>query len=433
MSRIIHDLEQLVQEGVIDVPTADRIRAFYLKEKEPGGNKLTLIFSIVGALLVGLGILLIVAHNWDQWSNFTRTIVALIPTAIGQFLVAYTLFKKRESSSWNETAGIFLTLSLGASLVTISQIYHLSGSVADLMFAWLNMTIPLLYLLESTGTMVLFLVGIAVFMLAPNWMQENHQQSYFWLFTGLSLPLYWKKIVKQSLSNSTLLLHLIYAILILVVWHVFIEGPDAAFFWQYWLWCILYLLLGQWLIPSLGVLRNAYVVIGSLGNLWLWTIFSFKEPWREMLYADNSLQNFVTALHQNTGWLPFLLTLMVSIWMLFQSVQGRRPFRISFIYFFGAFLAILISKFFWIDFGFYFANLMLLLQAMFYIIQGNKENHLGWLNYGLLWMTVWIVCRFFDLNLDYIWRGILFLVLGLAFFGANWYLIRVRKMKLAKP
>jgi hypothetical protein len=264
-------------------------------------------------------------------------------------------------------------------------------------------------------------------------MEREPQQHYFWWFTGVTLPLYWLQIKKYPQNNSTLFLHLCYAIMILAVWHVFVSGIDGAYFWQYWLWCIFFLLIGHSLFAQLGVSRNAYLVIGSLGNLWMWTIFSFKEPWKEFMSIANNNQTFLSELHQDYGWLPLLLTAGASAWMIYQVLNKKRPFRLSYIYFAGALLAIIVSKYLWKDFGFYFSNIFLVAQALFYILQGNQEKHLGWLNYGLLWLAVWIGCRFFDLNLDYIWRGVLFLILGLAFFTANIYLIRVRKMKIARP
>jgi len=98
MSKIKVDIDQLKREGVIDEATADRILGFYTNEKDPSsGNRLFLIFGVFGALMIGLGIILIIAHNWEQLSRLQKTIIAFIPMLLSQLACWYTLFKKSDS------------------------------------------------------------------------------------------------------------------------------------------------------------------------------------------------------------------------------------------------------------------------------------------------------------------------------------------------
>jgi hypothetical protein len=72
-------------------------------------------------------------------------------------------------------------------------------------------------------------------------------------------------------------------------------------------------------------------------------------------------------------------------------------------------------------------NICILLFAVFTMISGARQDKLTILNYGLLILTALITCRFFDTNMTFILRGLLFVFVGVGFFTANYYMIRKRK------
>jgi hypothetical protein len=72
-------------------------------------------------------------------------------------------------------------------------------------------------------------------------------------------------------------------------------------------------------------------------------------------------------------------------------------------------------------------NLLVLAVAIFVIRRGLQMNHLGILNYGLLIITALVLCRFFDTDLSFVLRGLLFVGVGAGFFFANSLLMKKRK------
>jgi uncharacterized membrane protein len=66
--------------------------------------------------------------------------------------------------------------------------------------------------------------------------------------------------------------------------------------------------------------------------------------------------------------------------------------------------------------------------AIFFIRKGAAKNHLGIVNFGLIIIAALAICRFFDDRIPFIWRGIFFLATGVAFFAANYLLLRKRKL-----
>ena len=58
--------------------TGDKISNYYKKQPE-NPNRLLLAFGILAAILIGLGIILIMAHNWENLSVQAKTGAAFLP------------------------------------------------------------------------------------------------------------------------------------------------------------------------------------------------------------------------------------------------------------------------------------------------------------------------------------------------------------------
>jgi hypothetical protein len=72
-------------------------------------------------------------------------------------------------------------------------------------------------------------------------------------------------------------------------------------------------------------------------------------------------------------------------------------------------------------------NLIVFSICILTIRDGARQNHLGILNYGLLVITALVICRFFDTDLSFVIKGILFLFVGFGFFATNYRMLKKRK------
>jgi len=75
-----------------------------------------------------------------------------------------------------------------------------------------------------------------------------------------------------------------------------------------------------------------------------------------------------------------------------------------------------------------FINILVLAVAISTMQRGLILNHLGILNFGLLITTVLAVCRFFDTDISFVLRGLMFLAVGVGFFIANNMLLKKRRL-----
>src|SRR5438105_541630 len=98
-------LPELIASGVISSENARAIDGYY-EHDQPRVNFAFVILAALGSALVAAGIILLIAHNWDDLSRATRTGVAFLPLLIAQALVVFTLMRRNESRPWREATAI---------------------------------------------------------------------------------------------------------------------------------------------------------------------------------------------------------------------------------------------------------------------------------------------------------------------------------------
>lgn len=102
-SKLLKELPELLENKVISQDIANRIENYYQSKTNDNPNRLFTVFGVLGSILVGLGIILILAHNWDNFSKMVKTIFALTPLVIGQLLAGFSILKNR-SQTWKEAS-----------------------------------------------------------------------------------------------------------------------------------------------------------------------------------------------------------------------------------------------------------------------------------------------------------------------------------------
>jgi uncharacterized membrane protein len=73
-------------------------------KKDSSPNKFNFVLGILGAILVGSGIVLLIAHNWNQLNKLYKTIFAFLPLAIAQAACVYALLRKKENRPGRKAA-----------------------------------------------------------------------------------------------------------------------------------------------------------------------------------------------------------------------------------------------------------------------------------------------------------------------------------------
>jgi hypothetical protein len=155
----MRELPVLEQDGVLSLEKTDQIRAYYAANTRSGLHWAVVAFAILGALLIGSGIILLFAHNWESFTRPARAVLSFCPLAIGA-LLSLTALLRNGGSAWREGAGLFHALAAGASIALIGQTYHLPGDTPAFLLTWALLILPLPFLLRATGPLLVYL-GLA--------------------------------------------------------------------------------------------------------------------------------------------------------------------------------------------------------------------------------------------------------------------------------
>jgi uncharacterized membrane protein len=417
---ITRNLPELVAANVISEETAANIKAYYDGKEDRAPDKLMIIFSIFGAILIALGIILIVAHNWDDLSREIKTGFSFLPILMGQAMAIYVILKKYASVAWRESVAAFLFFAIGASISLVSQVYNIPGDISSFILTWVLLTLPLIYILRSSVVSLLYLTGITFYAVEGGYYTEKESIVY-WILLFLMLPYYLGLYRKTPNSNFVLFHHWLVPLSVIICLGIVADKHDGFMYPAYMsLFGLLYLAGKSEHLNELRRYNNSYLLYGSAGSIIILLMLSFDWFWKKM--STKTLDGLFTSPE-------FLTTILITLGavglLLYNFKKSIKPEFPDFI--FLLFILIFIAGLFMVSIPVIFINLLILLTGIMIIRKGARLDHLGILNYGLLIVTALVICRFFDTDLSFILRGVLFLAVGTGFFMMNYSLIKKRK------
>lgn len=423
---ILKDLPELITNGIINKDTADQIRQYYSRKKESNSNRLMVIFGILGALLVGLGIILIIAHNWDNLGRLTKTILAFIPLLFGQIACVFTLIKKNESAVWRESTGTFTFFAIGALISLISQIYNIPGETFTFLLTWMLLSSPLIYLMRSSFVSLLYIVGITYYAVEVDSGFNSYHFNYYIFLLLLVIP-YYVILYKSAKSSNLFTFHSwLLALSVLISMGTYSMGNEHFMVLAYFSLLGAFYLLGKsFLFNDLKPINNSYLLIGGLGTVIMLLGLSFDFFWEDLIDSGFLIKEIIIT---TEFILAILLSAAAIALLIFNKVKkGWGSLDIN------EFIFIFFIILFFIGYKviipvIIMINLIILASGLYYIVRGVKNQHLIVMNYGLLILTALIICRFFDTDLSFVFRGILFVGIGIAFFLTNFTILKKKKM-----
>lgn len=427
MQWLYQELPALMHAGVISAETAEKLHAYYGEIKKGNKSRIALIiFGMLGALLVGAGIILLLAHNWDELSRGERTVLSLLPLLIGQLLAGWTILKKRESVAWREGTAIFVMLALGAAISLIGQTYHLSGDTAQFLLTWMLLSVSLVYLLGATASALLYLWGITAW--AGVQQSDAEHALFFWPLAGLIIPHFWQAVKENRYSMRAIILAWGMALSLCVATGIVLEGALPG------LWIIVYsglfavlFLAGSFYFGEAPTLwQRPFQTVGTGGVAVLAFIFTYEWPWR-----DIGWKYFRTSpeFHFDAALFDYVLAItlfVVTLYFLLRKTTARQTVA----WLFGAMPIMSLAGYLIVASGaspdpaLALFNLYLFACGLVVTITGIQSGHLGTVNAGMIILAAQIIARFFDSELGFVIRGLAFILVGIGFFIVNWIIAR---------
>ncbi len=159
------ELPALVRDGVLSEEQANALRdRFALGEEK---SKLAAILPGVGMLLVGVGVLVVFGERWDQFSQTTRSLLALAPTALA---FAYDRWAGSQegagASGQREASAASLVLGAAATMALLRSTWGIDVSAARLTFFAAALTLVVAWQRRVTGLHLAYPLLVAQFALS---------------------------------------------------------------------------------------------------------------------------------------------------------------------------------------------------------------------------------------------------------------------------
>lgn len=158
IKRLSEDLDRWVRDGLIDETTAKTLRA-HAGAALPAPASSPILTSLAG-LVIGLGVLTIIAANWSALTGVMR--LGLVGVLISAAMLSAGWLRDRALALPANIIAAIAVLMAGGGVIVTGQLYHASSTSAAFLSLWtgLGLLIALLQRspLAAAGTALLALV-----------------------------------------------------------------------------------------------------------------------------------------------------------------------------------------------------------------------------------------------------------------------------------
>ncbi|PRD42026.1 DUF2157 domain-containing protein [Phyllobacterium phragmitis] len=148
------------KKGLIDDDTAEALLSDL--KSQGGGFGLGNTLAVLGAVLLGVAIITLIAANWEAMPRLLR--VALIFAVIWGGYLGGAWRQSRGDTVFSPALYLVAAIAFGAGIALIGQMYHLSGDAAFAALVWTGGVMVAAFLLRS-GTLAIASMAIAGFYL----------------------------------------------------------------------------------------------------------------------------------------------------------------------------------------------------------------------------------------------------------------------------
>jgi len=421
---LLAEIDLWLNEGLIAADQARNIKRRY-PAPEQGTAWGRIIFFSIGAILFGLGLILLFAYNWERMHKFAK--LAVIVLAL---LAAHGMgFRLRRPASRYRTAGEGLhlagTMFFGAGIWLVAQIYHIDEHYPNAFFIWSFGALALAWALPSishamvAAGLLLLWNGFEVFDF-----KNPHLWSPFIILGGL-MPMAW------IYRSRVLLATTIGAFMLMLSFSVATLGGDLAFLLVFLSACIM-IAVGL-LVRRKGDFCGSGPVFSFMGYLvYLAALFglSFFHGGKGLFTVK--FDNVPAGIYFVTFSAAALGLLIWSIWPAVQpNKQAVADFRIDY---YGVLITLLVVVLNtlgvlglkgWASATVF--NIVFVFHSIMLIVAGCKELDLRSTTAGCLLLALISLARYTDLFVSLLARSAVFLIMGAALFAVGLYYSRSKK------
>ena len=401
------EIQHWLADGIIDTGQARQLNDRYpLADSNTSWGKI--IFSAIGALLIGLGVILFFAYNWDAMHRLVKLSIVLSMVVISHGIGWYLSFQRPHSQHLGESLHLLGTLLFGAGIWLIAQIYHIDEHYPNGILIWSLGAMAMAWVLNSTVHALLAMALIGFWCGAEIFDFQAELDWAPWVIGALVIPFAWHK-------NSPLLMFFACALFMFLLFIVSIAN-DLQLTLHLLFIIALGLMTAAKIVPRFNrqALENVMFGIGTLVYFALLFTFTFVEAVDD-LYIDEleivPIGSYIV--------LPLLLVAGIGK-VLWQHRATLLPSNADLIDAILKWITVLLFTVltFVFDSGLpaFVFNIILFAHSILYLLSGME--HLRWqrVAFGGFILALLILVRFLDLFDSLLLRSLAFIVIGVGLF-----------------
>ena len=408
------ELPQLTARGVLSEDAAAALRAHYGTPSVRSGVSLLVgMTAVLAALLIGSGVILLLAANWDLFPRVVRTALAFIPLLVTQVLGAFVLLRRMGSMPWRESVALLNSLAIAAAIALVSQIYHMPGDFTAFMLVWMLLTLPAIYLLRSAAATLLYL------WLAMAWTLSATREHWHWgwLLFAAVLPLMLPLIMRGGMRAWWL------AMAGMICGGILL-GATANQAHMHGIWIPAFAgYLGLLYVAGVALRPDelhpfrwvGFAAIGTLSLIFTWG--DFWSPESADTRSGAIAATIICGLSVVGGMVAAVIGFMRSI--------PVNPFAAAFPFVAVVAYGFVVAREQWVAALLF--NLYVLALSVMALRTGLARGRFAETNAGMLLLTALIVMRFFDTDVGFLVRGLAFIAAGVGFLIVNVMLLKRRR------
>ena len=429
-SWLLSEIGRWTADGIISQEQADRLRQRYAAPTDgpPWG---LLVFASAGALVIGLGVILLFAYNWTEIPKFGKLalVFAAVVTAHASGLVLY------RRAGWQRRLGeafsLLGTMFYGAGIWLVAQIYHIDEHYPNGFLLWALGAMALAWILESIPHALLATMLLAVWGGSEVFHFHDPNLWALALVAGGLAPLAWRQ------QSALLLAFVLAAVELLLIANVFNYGGSSRAFTASLAFAVLLVAaarLTAWSRPSFSTGARVMAFFGFGGFFVCSYLLGFHDAADDLLRWGRhpGAHSGFAAVH---SWTLFTLAAAAWGWIAWQSLVRKSHLAveewlvpIALLYAYGLAAFALSTS----DYAVFIAgsfNLILLGMAVMWMWRGCSESRLPPTVMGSLLLAAVVLARYFDLFQSLAARGLAFILLGGIFMAEAMYYRKNRRIE----
>ncbi|HVU17886.1 MAG TPA: DUF2157 domain-containing protein [Candidatus Didemnitutus sp.] len=405
---LLQEIDRWNDERVISSEQANQLRRRYADK--PGTPWSLIVFATAGAVVFGLGTILLIAYNWDDIPKFGK--LGLIFGAVVASHTVALWFWRRGQRILGECIAVLGTMFYGAGIWLVAQVYHIDEHYPTGFLLWALGALAFAWVFQSVQH------GLVAVVLLTIW---GASEDFAFAAASATAPLLVALgggVLAWRRRSALLLAVTLAAVEVLLSAATFESGTGALAAGNSLAFGVLLIALARLTAtrgPDFAGRSRACAVLGYIIIVGFCYLLSFESLAREMLRWSEIEGPHRFAVLTTHGT---LLLFALAAWIALSFAVIRKKLRLhpeEWLLPIAVIYALGIARTPGYDVTWYLSscfNLILLGIALMRMWRGCREAAIGDTVFGSLLFAALIIARYFDLFHSLASRGSAFLVLG---------------------